>query len=143
VFLIAWITVVVVELFLFDIWFSFDYTSSSGSDYVLRWGVVSTALAVTIPIATLWWLISVGRQSLRLIRDSRSLSALAGFWVGLGILYIATDVFLAEGVRGIAIIGPETRWPVLLSAAFGIAAAVVAIGLVHAVTDAVARIERG
>jgi hypothetical protein len=139
----AWIAGVVVELFIYELWFSVTYTSSSGSEVVLRWGLVSTVLAGTIVVATLWWLIPIARAAWRMIRDSKGLSVLLALWVGLGILYVETDAFLAEGLRGIAINGPETRFPVLLSAAFGIAAAVTAIVLVHAVTDAVVRIQRG
>jgi hypothetical protein len=138
----AWIAAVVVELFIYEFWFSVDYTSSSGSEVVLRWGIVSTVLAGTIGVATLAWLIPIARPAFRTVRDSQSVDALLACWVGLGILYVVSDVFLAEGVRGIAINGPETRLPLLLSAALGIAAAATAIVLVHAVTAAVAVVER-
>ncbi len=135
--LASWIVAVVLELFIFDFWFSLDFTAPDGAVTALRWGLVSTFLAGTIAVATPWWLAPIARLAFRMVRATRSLGVLLWLLISLAILYVGTDVFIAEGVRGIAINGPEIRLPVLISAAFGIAAAVAALVLVHSITDAV------
>ena len=139
----AWVAAVLLELFIFNAWFELDLTKSDGSDLPLRWGIVSAFIAVAIAAMTIAWLASIASAAIRAVATSQKVGLLFGLWAGLLWLYVVSDITLAEVVRGEPIAGPETRWPVLLSAGLGIAAAVAGVALIRSVMRHAATMARG
>jgi len=134
----AWVAAVLIEMFVADAWFGLDLTNSNGSQLPLQWGIASTLIAVAIAATTIWWLAGVGAPAVRAVTASQRVGFFFGLWAGVLWLYVVSDITLAEAVRAELGGGPETRWPVLLSAGLGIAAAVIGIGLIRSVMSAVA-----
>jgi hypothetical protein len=132
----GWILAALLELFVVEAFFSLEFTSPSGQVVQLRWGVMSTLIAALLGIAVPVWLIpSVGRI-VDDMRHSSLLRGLLGLWVSLFAAYVLADAILAEFVRGVPVEGPETRWPVLFSAAIGVAAATAGIVFVSRTNSA-------
>ena len=90
-------------------------------------------IAVAIVLTSAAWLVRVAGAAVRVIATSQHAGFLFGLWAGLLWLYVVSDIVFAEVARAQGIGGPETRWPVLLSAGLGIAAAVAGIGLIRSV----------
>ena len=134
----AWVAAVLMELFVGDAWFGLDLTGADGSDLALRWGIASTCIAAAILAMSIAWFASIARAAIRAITTSPRVGFLFGLWAGLLWLYVVSDIVLAEVERAQRASGPETRWPVLLSAGLGIAAAAAAVALIRSVMGEVA-----
>lgn len=135
--LCVWIATVFAELFLVFDYFVLTFTPVDGSAVTFRWGVASTLLLVAMTVISAWWLVRIRSEVARIVAGSRRLRMLVAGWGVLLGLYVVSDVAFAELVRGVAISGAETRWQVLLSAAFGVAAAALAIDVVGRITAGV------
>lgn len=136
--LCVWIATVFAELFLVFDYFVLTFTPADGSAVTFRWGVASTLLLVAIAIVSVWWLVRVHAEAAPVVGGSRLLQVMVAALAVLLGLYVITDVALAELVRGVAISGAKTRWEVLLSAAFGVGAAALAIDVVARITAGIA-----
>ena len=132
-----WIAAVAVELFVAFIFFALTLTAPDGTAVTYRWGIASSLLQGAILCISFVWFWPIRREAIRALRRSRRLRTMTLAWASMFIAYVASDVAIAEAVRGVAIDGPETRWHVLVSAAVGIATAAVAIGWVGRITSAV------
>jgi hypothetical protein len=138
-----WIVTVLAELFVVFDYFVLSFTYPDGAESTFRWGIASSLLCAAIFCVAVWWFVPIMRSALSAIGTSRYLQAIVALWAGLFAVYVATDITLAEVVRGVAVDGPETRWQVLISAAVGIATAIVVVLAVGAITRAVSRANPG